>query len=173
MQLTRASRILLLLMTLVGACRAGEANDAAAVAVDNWLTCEECTNGELARVRQLGAGTSIPLLSAALVGPAPSAMGNLARSSAAGYARARRYSLTLTPPERALRPLGDSATFVARTVDRFKSLYQHRAVHALVVIDPARARVEFRRRLVEDSLANGRIFRPALRALVDSLARAP
>ncbi len=163
-------RIATLLCVVIPACVSTQ-DDGAAV-IQHWLTCEECVNGELAAVRALGAA-AIPPLSQAVLGPPPEAIANMRRSSLASWHRAQRYSLTLSPGERALRPLGDSAAFMTRDESAFRSVYQVRAAHALHVIDPVRARSILEQRLRQNDSLPVKFFRPDVRAAVDSLAHAP
>ena len=64
---TSASLLLLAVALSAGGCTAP--SRASAVAIDRWLTCEECNNGELAAVLALGAQAFGPLRVRLLTGP--------------------------------------------------------------------------------------------------------
>jgi hypothetical protein len=148
------------------------ANTKTGATIERYLTCEECVNGELAAVTALGQA-AVPTLTAALTGPSAQSIANITKSSVDAFARARAQSNRSSQSDRALRPLSDSAAFVSRNVESFRASYQGRAAHALTVIDPARAKAIFRRKLSEDSLATPRLLHADARALMDSLARTP
>ena len=170
--MTRTLRSAALCLAVLAASCVGIRSDETHAVIQHWLTCEECVNGELAALRTLGASAIDPL-SSALLGPPPEVLANIRRSSAEAYARASRYSLTLPPAERALRPLGDSAAFVARDVNAFRSLYQVRAARGLHAINPVRARTILADRLRQSDSLPVPFFRPEVRIVVDSLARTP
>ena len=139
--------------------------------IERWLTCTECVDGELAAVRALGTAAA-PALRTALSGPSAQSTANMRRSSVDAYARARRQWQRMAAADRALRPLGDSASFITRGVENFRSMYQVRAAQALAAVDPSGVRSALTLRLAEDSLGQRRVFRTDVRRFVDSLARA-
>ncbi len=169
--MNRSARRAVLAVSVVTIGCSAHADDTAPI-VERWLTCEECVNGELARLRVLGAA-AIPALTEAVVGPSPSVNANITASSAASFARARRYWLTLAASERLLRPLHDSAAYVARNVENFRSVYQIRAALGLRAIDPMGAGAILRAKLIANDSARVHFFRADVRILLDSLSRAP
>ena len=161
-------RILLAILLSAGGC-APPAAPAGDTAIARWLTCTECIDRELTQVRALGAGAA-PALRRAVDGPSLQTTTNMTRSSADAFVRARRQSERLGIADRALRPLGDSMTFVASNVDNFRAMYQFRAAMALALVDPSGARAFFATKLAQDSLATQKLFRADVRRFVDSLA---
>ena len=164
---------------VVVACSAGGPN-ASSIQLDvarqrtiqSWLTCDECVGGELDRVKALGTD-AIPELRRSVVGPPDSVLTNITRSTEAAFARARRQFDRLSGPEQAARPLGDSTTFIRTNVANFRGLYQVRAAIALKAISPTIAKDTLRHALDVDSTSAIKLFRPAVRVRLDSLAKYP
>lgn len=101
--------------------------------VKPWLTCSDCTDGELERVVSLGSRATRYLRAAIIDGPTSTDDSLLTRQVGEGVQRARRY--------RAERRIGvlitsqDSSTVVNRQVDDFRLRYRLRAAQALHEID--------------------------------------
>jgi hypothetical protein len=169
---TLRRRVVILAGVLLAACLPASVTSENEATIERYLTCEECVNGELARVTALGIA-AVPALTVALAGPSAQSISNITKSSVEAFSRARAQSQRYSQADRALRPMSDSATYVSRNVENFRASYQARAAHALAVIDPTGSRVAFRRKLADDSLAKTRLFRPDVRAMMDSLVRTP
>lgn len=177
----RRKRILRLVLIAIPALVAGSCNPNSTGnrlrspsdrAVSRWLTCEECLAGELDSVTASGGATFGRLISS-LKGPPDSVLARSRISAGDAFVRARRAFDRLSPADRLLRPLTDSATFVERQVSNFSTTYSTRAARAAFIIDPARARTNFSALINADTTGALRPLNPAFRQLLDSLATVP
>ena len=158
----RARRRLALVALLLAAAACVRREDVATV--DRWLRCEECTGGELQRVRALGV-KAVPVLARALDGP-PAWMDSAMRQQFSGsWTRARAQSLTYPPT---MVP-SDSAVYVDRVLANFRATYQKRAIVGLQAIGGAKARDALRTAIARDSLQGRRPMRADVRRVADSL----
>jgi hypothetical protein len=131
---TSASLLLLAIALSAGGCSAP--SRASAVAVDRWLTCEECNNGELAAVLASGAQAFGPLRERLLTGPDPSKLHRLENGLAQ---RAHRLQDSVPLPPNHVPPAhGQLTVDEQRYVDTFLSNYtaivEKRAALALAKI---------------------------------------
>jgi hypothetical protein len=95
-------------------------------AVEAWLNCDECTDGELAAVRTLGE-TAVPQLAKALLdGPSPESREVIRQQAMAAYSRSGVRS-----------PSGRK--YVTQLVDNYVANHQERAAVALGEIRTPRA----------------------------------
>jgi hypothetical protein len=119
-------------------------------AVHAWLQCDECVDGELARVTPLGNG-AVPLLDTALLRAFPQEREQARRSARETY--------------QAIGPLTVSeSAYVANEVRNFDALFQTRAAIALREINTSRARDALQRAV--DS-AQARDYRPDVLAVIE------
>lgn len=128
-----------------------------------WLSCTECTGGQLDRVVANGP-RMVPLLESA-IGSGPTTVEDslIRRQATEAYLRTARY--------RAGRgiPIPDSAGVLVDHVDGHHLTYRLRAAQALAALDPARAAVAVTRycQLAPPELARHPEFRPSF-ALIGS-----
>jgi len=111
------------------------AAEARQVLVD-WLECEECTDGQLERVVELGSILTPSLAITLREGPSPASRELLRRELNKRYEELVAYRKT--HPERVA--LSDRRSFVQQYMDNFEALYRVRAARGLAAIGTPAAR---------------------------------
>jgi hypothetical protein len=110
--------------------------------VRTWLTCVDCTEGELAEVVAMGSKATRYLRAAIADGPSTAEDSIVRRQATEGVLRARRYRADRSIPAAVGGP--DSSAAVERQLAEFRFGYRLRAIEALHAIDPQADSVEVR-----------------------------
>lgn len=129
--------------------------------VERYLNCEDCLDGELEAVLELGDKASPILLEFLASGPSPETLRSTEKGLNETYAQMAEYAKI--QEDRTLRPRQSQDEFVRTFLDNLIAQYQTRTVRAIVLIGDEVA-IEKTRVLLEEQLA--RTEREDLRAML-------
>jgi hypothetical protein len=133
--------------------------------VKDWLLCDECTGGELDRLRSEG-DRAVPLLMAALVaGPSPTQISNIEAQAASDFDAASRFRNRMSSAAPGA-PAFTAGGVIAASVAGYDRGYRQRAIIGLDAIRTPRAIDSLRGAWTSDSLT------PVLDRRVAQLLRA-
>lgn len=129
--------------------------------VERYLNCEDCLDGELEAVLELGDKASPILLEFLASGPSPETLRSTETGLNETYAQMAEYAKI--QEDRTLRPRQSQDEFVRTFLDNLIAQYQTRTVRAIVLIGDEVA-IEKTRGILEKQLA--RTEREDLRAML-------
>ncbi len=129
--------------------------------VERYLNCEDCLDGELEAVLELGEKASPILLEFLASGPSPETLRSTEKGLNETYAQMAEYAKI--QEDRTLRPRQSQDEFVRTFLDNLNAQYQTRSVRAIVLIGDEAA-IEKTRVLLEEQLA--RTERDDLRSML-------
>jgi hypothetical protein len=139
---------LVVAMLAMAACNGAAPTPAERRTVEEWLLCEECSDGELDSVLALG-DRAVPLLKDALEGPPDDRRANMRQQSEAMWRGLQDTTAVLLP------------TFVARYDSNYVASYQTRAAVALDSLDTPETR-----QILLDALRNDSVYRRDVRRVL-------
>lgn len=135
--LRRAAHASVMLVCLFAVACRGTLNEEDRQAVDAWLTCVECRDGELAALDSIGSHKRDALLAALydalFVGPSATAFDNIAAQARATHQEVVAFHGMV------LGSLPTEGAFVEHYQDNFNALYRKRAAFAVAVLGGASA----------------------------------
>jgi hypothetical protein len=129
--------------------------------VERYLNCEDCLDGELEAVLELGDRASPILLEFLASGPSPETLRSTEKGLNETYAQMAEYAKI--QEDRTLQPRQSQDEFVRTFLDNLNAQYQTRSVRAIVLIGDEVA-IEKTRGILEKQLA--RTEREDLRAML-------
>lgn len=129
--------------------------------VERYLNCEDCLDGELEAVLEVGDRASPILLEFLASGPSPETLRSTEKGLNETYAQMAEYAKI--QEDRTLQPRQSQDEFVRTFLDNLNAQYQTRSVRAIVLIGDEVA-IEKTRVLLEEQLA--RTERDDLRAML-------
>jgi hypothetical protein len=129
--------------------------------VERYLNCEDCLDGELEAVLEVGDRASPILLEFLASGPSPETLRSTEKGLNETYAQMAEYAKI--QEDRTLQPRQSQDEFVRTFLDNLNAQYQTRSVRAIVLIGDEVA-IEKTRSILEKQLA--RTEREDLRAML-------
>ena len=129
--------------------------------VERYLNCEDCLDGELDAVLELGDRANPILIDNLVSGPSPETLQSVERGLRESYNQMAEYAKI--QEDRTLRPRQSQDEFVRTFLDNLAAQYQTRSVNAIALIGDE-ATIEKARSLLEEQLA--RTEREDLRAML-------
>jgi hypothetical protein len=134
--------------------------------VERFLNCEDCLDGELDAVLELGDRANPILIDYLVSGPSPETLQSVERGLRESYSQMAEYAKI--QEDRTLQPRQSQEAFVSNFLENLVAQYQTRSVRAIVLIGDEEA-VEKASSVLEEQLA--RTKREDLRTLLQQSLR--